>query len=573
MRTIGVSAGAAIAAAVFGAACTGQIETPATIDGPVGSGDRGGPTGGEREGDFTSEACLAEPGFVPLHRLNKREYNAAIRELFGVSGDYGSRLPSDNKATRYDNNSIVQQISGAHIEGYLAASEDVMADVLAARSFADSCPGPADDTCAAAVLESAATLAFRRDVQPTETEELLEPYRETLRYGLGFDEAVAASLRAVLVSPDFLFRTLGADGDLADVDAELGTVVNLTGVEYATRLAGFIWGSVPDAQLLDEARSGWFDDRDTPETQSRIRQVVERMLQDERSSALVDVFFSTFFHLDMMTASYRRPDPNQFPVWEPELEAAMIAETRTFIAQVIESDTSPLDLLTADYSFINRALAETIYGIDGSGLDDALQRVELPDERRGILTQGTILTMTSNPDRTSIVNRGLWVMDNLMCLPTPSDAPPDAPTETPEIEGASIRERLEAHRSDPSCAVCHSTMDPLGFGLENFDAIGRHRDADDDGFPVDARGELPDGRAFSGATELVDMIARSGDFERCLTRHLLEYAVGRRVGAADECTLDRIDAALTETSPISEWVLQVVLSAPFSQQQVSEDAR
>ena len=165
-------------------------------------------------------------------------------------------------------------------------------------------------------------------------------------------------------------------------------------------------------------------------------------------------------------------------------------------------------------------------------------------------------------------------MENIMCLPTPTDAPPGVPTEPPEIEGASLRERIEAHRTDPSCAVCHATIDPIGFGLENFDAIGRYRQIDDDGFPVDSRGELPDGRAFSSAVELVDMINRSGDFKTCLARNMLEYAVGRRMGGpGDQCTMDRIADTMTADAPFSTWVFQVAMSSPFSYQQRPVDAQ
>jgi hypothetical protein len=515
------------------------------------------------------ETCTPAARFVPLHRLNKREFNAAVIELFGVRGDFSAGLPSDAEVRRFDNNAAAQQINGALVEGYLRASEEVLVAVRAdadARDRVFACATEQDDRCAAEIVGRAARLAFRRDVTESEMDGLLAPYREAQRQGEPFEPATAASLRALLVSPDFLFRTYGAEASVDAVDE-----VALSGIEYATRLAGFIWGSVPDQSLLDRAQAGWFDERGQPDTQARIRQVVQEMLADPRSEALVDALFAKVFHLDMMLQSQREPDRAVFPEWNDDLRDAMLTETRTFIRRMIEEDRSPMEILNADYTFANRALAETVYGVSNSGLGENFERMTLPAQRRGLLTQPTILTMTSNPDHTSIVNRGLWVMENILCLPTPSDAPPDAPTETPDIEGASIRERLEAHRSDPNCAVCHDTMDPLGFGLENFDAIGRYRELDDDGFPVDARGQLPGGNPFSGAVELVEMIRDSGAFERCLGQNMLEFATGRRYANTDVCSLERMVATLDETSPFSEWVFEIVTSVPFSSQKLPEE--
>lgn len=580
MRGPSLSASSGVLVLVGGlAGCTALLEQPTAFESgpdgpgaPAGSGNgagglqTGGGGSGGSGGQIEPETCEAEPGFVPLHRLNKREFEAAVLQVFGVAGDYAASLPSDNKVSRYDNNAAAQQITGALVEGYLTASRRIVDDLRsdpAARNRFFSCEDAQDEACAGQKLEQVATLAFRRTVSPDEVEALLAPYRQVRSLELDFEQAMAASLQAVIVSPDFLFRAWGAESQLSP---QATSGVPLSGTEYVTRLAAFIWGSVPDQTLLDQARAGWFDDRHLADTQARIRETVQTMLQDPRAGSMVDTFFGTFLHLNMMNESDRRPDPRRFPEWSEALENDMITETRTFLQNLIANDESPFDLLTADYTYANRRLAQVVYGLEGEGMDDGtFQRVQLPPERRGILTQPTVLTMTSNPDRTSIVNRGLWVMDNLMCLPTPSDAPPDAPTETPEIEGASIRERTEAHRSDPSCAVCHDTMDPLGFGME--------RETDDDGFPVDARGELPDGRTFAGAIELVDVIAESGEFERCLARNMLEYAVGRRFGfGADACTFAQIASELDADSPFSEWVFQIVTRTPFSMQQLPEEA-
>lgn len=558
-------------------ACSGVVESPQDLAGEGAPGRTGGRSSpgfdpGEEPDPSTPaedlpEACTPEPAFVPIHRLSNREYERAVADLFGVQGDYARRLPSDNKATRFDNNAPAQQLTSAHVEGYLRASEDVLRDVRAspeARNALFACEADGDEACARQILGRIATVAFRRAPTSDELGSLMDPYRTARSLDLDFEEAVSTGVRAVLMSPNFLFRTYGATEEPATGPRPL------SGAEYATRLAAFIWGSVPDGELLDQARAGWFDDRDLPETRQRIRQVVRDMLQDPRARSMVGGFFDPYLHLDMMRQSERAPDRDLFVEFDDSLEASMWAETQTFLEMLIARDESPMDILTAEYSWVNPALAEQIYGMPTEALSNGFQRVPLPAERRGILTQATVLTMTSNPNHTSIVNRGLWVMENIMCLPTPSDAPPDAPTETPEIEGASIRERLEAHRSDPSCAVCHDVMDPIGFGLENFDAIGRYRETDDDGFPVDASGELPGGERFSGAVELVEVIERTGNFERCLAKNMLEYAVGRRLATSDLCTLDRITASLAPDAPFSEWIAEIALSEPFSLQAEEE---
>lgn len=555
-----------LAAAVVG--CTGEVQVPegseVSLAPPSSPGAPSAP-GDPPNAGTPGGPCTPVAGSVPVQRLTQRELDAAVHTVFGVTGSFGARLPSDNVATRYDNNAVAQQLSAAHVEGYLRASEAIVEAIQqdpAARQRWLTCEGGDEEGCARSILEGLLPLAFRREVDPAEVEALLAPFRAATALDLGFETAMATSLRAVVVSPDFLFRTAGA-GAVGEGEGE----VPLSGNELATRLAALVWGSVPDAELLEAARG--FGDLASASAQEELRQTIRRMLQDPRSASLVDTFFATFLRLDMAVATYRQPDPSLFPEWDG-LRDEVAAETRTFLEQMIARDESPLDLLTADYTYATRGVAEALYGLSAEGLSERPQRVSLPPNRRGILTQPTVLSMTSNPDGTSIVNRGLWIMDNLMCLPTPTDAPPGVPTETPDIEGASIRERVEAHRTDPTCAVCHATMDPLGFGLEGFDAIGRSRTRDDDGFPIDDTGVLPDGRTFAGAVELSRVIESSGEFERCLIRHMLEYGVGRRVDFAnDGCAIDRIAGALDANSPLSEWMTQIALSAPFSRQEVS----
>ena len=356
--------------------CTGNIGQPPSqpnetneTNPPPGSTDPG-----NTPGDGSETACTTSPGFVPLHRLTKREYNAAISTVFGVTGDFSLNLPSDSKVARFDNNSAAQQINAALTEGYLTASglvvEAIRANTEASARWL-SCEGDDELACAQATIESVAQTAFRRDVTPAEVDALLDPYRRVRDLSLSYQDGMSAALRAVLVSPDFLFRTLGADGQAPAVPVEAigeGTIVELNGEEFVTRLAAFIWGSVPDATLLAQARAGEFDRRHEPATQTRVLETIQRMLQDPQADAMVDVFFNAFLHLDMLSESDRQPDRMLYPEWNNALDAAVRTETRTFIAKIIEEDTSPMQLLTGNYSYLNRALAETIYGLPGDGL-------------------------------------------------------------------------------------------------------------------------------------------------------------------------------------------------------------
>lgn len=315
---------------------------------------------------------------------------------------------------------------------------------------------------------------------------------------------------------------------------------------------------MPDDQLLELASQRKLH------TAEQIEAQVERMLQDEKAEALVANFAGQWLQLrDLESLS---PDPELFPT-DKELIRAMRRETELLFGEIIRSNESILDLLDADYSFLNERLAKH-YGVEGV-TGDAFQQVSLTGNRRGVLTHASILLITSNPTRTSPVKRGKWVLDNLLGEP-----PPPPPPDVPELEEGgetlgTLRQQMEQHRANPNCSVCHTKMDALGFGLENFDAIGKWREKDGRN-KIDPSGTLPGGRSFSGPVELVKILAddKKDAFSRCVTEKLLTYALGRGLGLHDRCTLKTILAtASSDNYRFATLVKAIVTSPPFLYQE------
>jgi hypothetical protein len=326
--------------------------------------------------------------------------------------------------------------------------------------------------------------------------------------------------------------------------------------ELAVRLSYFLWSSMPDDELFRLADSGKLHQRD------ELEQQVRRMLKDPKSQALVQNFGAQW--LNLRTLDEITPDRKRFTTFNDRLRRDMRTETEMFFAAVMREDHGILDFLDARYTFLNERLAKH-YGIPGVQ-GDAFRRVQLTGNRAGILTQASILTITSNPTRTSPVKRGKWVLENIFDQP-----PPDPPPNVPELDekkiaagNLSLRKQLEIHRANPVCASCHTTMDAIGFGLENFDAVGRWRDKDGKS-PVDASGELPGGRKFNGPLELVAILKqRKADFAACFAKKMLTFALGRGLEYYDQCAVDQIATAAAKNDyRFSSFVLAVVKSEPF----------
>ncbi len=391
--------------------------------------------------------------------------------------------------------------------------------------------------------------AYRRPSTAAEVDRVLELVEAVYADDGNFAEAIGLGLQAMLVSPHFLFRVeLDPPPDDADGIRELNDF------EVATRLSYFLWSSMPDDELFELARHG------TLRKDGNLEKQVRRMLADEKAQALVENFAGQWLQLRNLNTV--APDKSTYQGFDEDLRRAMRQESETFFATIMREDRSVLEFLDADYTFVNERLAKH-YGIaDVEG--EEFRRVPLdPARRGGVLGQASVLTVTSNPTRTSPVKRGKWVLENLLGTP-PADPPPNVPPlEEKELVGT-LRERMEQHRDNAVCASCHKAMDPLGFGLENYDGIGAWRDKDGE-FAIDASGELPNGQTFSGPRELrLVLKARQDDFLRCLAEKMLTYGLGRGVEYSDRCTVRDIATAMAANDyRFSSLILAVVESDAF----------
>jgi hypothetical protein len=421
-----------------------------------------------------------------------------------------------------------------------------------------------EDGCARRILSTLARRAYRRPVSDAEVRTLVDFYRAGRADG-DFDLGVQRGLRRILSAPAFLFRVEREPFDSArgtplagrGKPVAAGMPFKLAPLDLASRLSFFLWSSIPDDELLNLAVRGTLSDPAVLEPQ------VRRMLRDPRSQALVDNFASQWLKLGRLAGVV--PDVDESPDFDENLRAAMQQETRLFVASQLREDRSLIDLVGANFTYVNERLARhyQIPGIYGS----RFRRVEFADGvRGGLLGQASILTATSYPNRTSPVLRGRWLLESLLGAPPPAP-PPDVPTlkeNGADGERHSVRERLEAHRRNPGCAVCHVRMDPLGFSLENFDALGRWRDVSD-GVPVDASASLPDGSRFDGINGLRALLVdHREDFVRTVTDRLLSYAIGRGTEPGDQPAVRKIvrDSA-AQDHRWSATILGIVRSTPF----------
>ena len=410
--------------------------------------------------------------------------------------------------------------------------------------------------CAAEILSTLARRAYRRPVTDSDLEGLLAFYdegRQSDRGSGSFDAGIERALRALLVSPDFLFRVVT---DPSGIDA--GTPYRLSDLELASRISFFLWSSIPDDALLEAAARGELGSPDGVEQQ------VRRMLADPRSEALAKNFAGQWLRLRNISGAL--PSDVIFPNFGESLRKDFVRETELFFDAVLRENRAVTELLTADYTFLNERLARhyDIPGVYGSDF----RRVTLADaNRRGLLGQGSVLTVTSYPDRTSPVGRGKWVMENVLGTPPPPP-PPNVPELEPTEETGKVlamRERMEQHRANPVCASCHRIMDPLGLALENFDAVGRWRSSMPGGTAIDASGAMPDGTAFDGPSDLRQLLVKNPEqFATVITEKLLTYALGRGVEYYDVPAVRQITrAAAADDYRLAALVVGVVNSTPF----------
>ncbi|HEX2851642.1 MAG TPA: DUF1592 domain-containing protein [Opitutaceae bacterium] len=410
------------------------------------------------------------------------------------------------------------------------------------------------------IIGDFARRAWRGPVEPTELDRLMKLYEIARADGDSFEGGVKLAMKAVLVSSRFLF--LGQPRGPEVVSAAPQPVDEFT---LASRLSYFLWSSMPDEELLSLAGRG--------QLRSNLAAQVKRMLASPKATALVDNFAGQW--LQIRSLENFQPDKKLFPEYDPALRAAMQRETELFFENVLREDRSVFDFLTGDYTFVNARLAK-LYGLPAVNSEE-FQRVSLAGTpRRGVLTHASVLTLTSNPNRTSPVKRGLWVLENLLGTP-----PPPPPPNVPELDDKSrnlagtLRQQMEQHRANPSCASCHARMDPIGFGLENFNPIGAWRDKEGD-TPIDPSGKLVTGDTFAGAAELTQVLAnkRKKEFLHCLAEKMLTYALGRGTEIYDRPALEKIAHTLDENQGrFSSLILAVTESFPFQMRRPAPAAK
>lgn len=407
-----------------------------------------------------------------------------------------------------------------------------------------------DDACARKILTSLSRQAYRRPVTARDIDPLMKLFATGRADGSTFDAGIEMGLTAILVSPDFLFRVEHSNGRVSDL-------------ELASRLSFFLWSSIPDEQLLQIA------ERDKLHDPAMLRTQTLRMLSDPKSQALLDNFAGQWLHL--RNIAEWRPDAEKYPQFDDALRHAFERESTLFFGNIVREDRSVLELIDADYTFVNERLAR-YYGIPGVH-GSYFRRVPLTGkERGGVLTQGGVLMVTSYPTRTSPVLRGKWILENILGAP-----PPPPPPNVPQLEenavgsAKSLREQLEKHRANAACASCHSRLDPLGFALENFDGVGRYR-AEEGGSPIDASGSMSNGTKVTGPAGLKKVILdRKDEFVEVMAGKLLTYALGRGLEYYDQPALRQIRREMAADSDrFSSLVLGVVNSVPFQMRRAPE---
>ena len=522
--------------------------------------------------DFYANAP-PDPGRVTVRRLNRSEYNNVIRDLMHLDFKPAKDFPADDSGYGFDNIGDVLSVSPLLLEKYLSAAEEIAAQAVAVPPRGKPLsptrltdfqkqyfkyPIPADNRrrIAEDFAREFMRRAYRREVSSEEIKNVLVLARQAVDAGGSFEEGVRLAVQAVLISPRFLFRW-----ELDGAPDNPRAVRSLNEYELASRLSFFLWSSQPDDQLLRYANRG--------QLRKNLGKELERMLKDAKAQSFVENFAGQW--LELRNLDVYQPDKKLFPTFTPALRSDMRRETELLFSHIMGGNRSVLELLSADYSFVNARLAAH-YGIsDVKG--ESFRPVSLRGTfRGGILGHASILTITSDPNRTSPVKRGKYVLENILGTPPPAP-PPDAPplNETGKITGT-LREQFVKHRQDPACASCHKVMDPIGFAFENYDAIGRYR-TKDNSLPIDASGKLETGEPFGNAADLRSILLNQKReyFTRCITEKMLTYALGRGLEYYDKRTIDGIVARLKGNNyRFNELVQGIVSSLPFDMKRGEE---
>lgn len=499
-----------------------------------------------------------DPGRVTVRRLNRVEYNNVIRDLMKVEFKPADDFPADDTGYGFDNIGDVLSMSPLLMEKYLDAAEKISKSAVPEdakegthfqKIYFKSPPSEGNqDAAIKQFLNSFMRRAYRREVSGEEVNRVLK-VSQMAGDDSGLNDRVRVAVQAVLISPHFLFRW-----ELDGAPDNPKAIRSLNEFELASRLSFFLWSSGPDDRLLDLAAKG--------ELRKGLYSEVERMLDDSRSEALVSNFAGQW--LELRSLDVFRPDKKLFPGFTGALRDDMRRETELLFGHVIRENLNVMELLSADYTFLNERLA-THYGVPNLKGEQFRKTSIKGKSRSGILGHAGVLTITSDPNRTSPVKRGKYVLENILGTP-----PPPPPPNVPELEVAgeitgTLREQMVEHRANAVCASCHEKMDPIGFAFEHFDAIGRYRNQDN-GSDIDASGKLDTGETFKNSTDLIRVLtdAKGDLFVRCLTEKMMTYALGRGLEYYDKRAVDRVVQLLDKDGrKMQTLVVSIVKSLPF----------
>jgi hypothetical protein len=511
---------------------------------PGEPGSQGGAGVGATPGTVDELRCETPAvGPSPLRRLTHAEYDNSVRDLLGDTTRPAKAFAPDTEIGLFDNTASAQTVPQLLGDQYIETAAELAEGVgdVAALIGCD----PATATCVRGFAERFGRRAYRRPLTSAEVDRLVAIY-DTTRAASDAETGVRGIVAAMLASPNFLFRP-----EFGGADSMLPSAKEATPFELAGRLASLVWASVPDDALLDAAEDGMLLTREQVATQAR------RMLADEKAREGMANFYTQWFGLPLLDSATK--DPAVYPDFDDALRAAMIEETRRFVDHVLWEDDARLStLLTAPYSFVNGELAE-LYGVSGA-TGSTFQRVEHNSaQRRGVMTQASMLTAFASSDESSPVKRGKWVRVRILCQDLP-EPPDDIPELSEPKEGISTRERFAMHTSDPACSGCHNLIDGLGFGLEAYDGIGKFRSMDH-GVPVDSSGMVTQTRdidgPYDGGPELALLLAQSEQVRDCAPTQWLRFALARRETQDDTCSL----VALREAFAASDGDLRELMVA------------
>jgi hypothetical protein len=512
------------------------------------------------------------PGRPMIRRMNRTEYANTVRDLLGIPIDAGHALPDDGAGGEgFDNAAETLFISPIYAEKYLQAAKSAIGHALTdpgdRQRIITATPNDqrSPEQAARTVLQDFLPRAFRRPVNEQEIAEYVTLFNRTYEEEASYDAAIEFSLVAAMVSPKFLF--------LYEQPGQPGEATPVSHYEMASRLSYFLWAAMPDDELTRLASEQKLQDEQVLADQ------VRRMLKGDvdsrglRRDAKVRGFASSFIEQWLGTRAIGRefkPDPSIARRYDSELEGGMKYEPIFFFEDLLSENRSLLNLIDADFTYVNRRLAQH-YRVDGEFREQP-KYVDLDpkDHRGGLLGMSAVLAVSSLPHRTSPVLRGKWILETMLGTPPPPPPPNVPPLEETEqtAQPTSLRQQLELHRSNPTCASCHNVMDPLGFGLENYDVLGQWR-TEAGGAPIDAAGTLPSGEGFNGPEELKQLLMeRKEQFARNLTRKTLGYALARGLTAEDDCVVETIVRKLAEDDYRAQtMIIEIVKSVPFRYKQ------